>query len=144
MAIDIDGYAVLGAIAKFPQAFPALRDEVSKIARLLVVKQLKEKTLAIDSFLSIAEVINHDEFDLILDLMTDAEIKALAGKVDKLNADAKIQTPQWQRKHLSELARSTIEPAAKKPATSKKTASSSAKPKVERAVNSRAMQARKR
>ena len=144
MAIDIDGYAVLGAIARKPEAFLAIKNEVSKVARTLVVKQLKEKALPVQGLREIADAIDHEAFGLVLDMMTDAEINSLVGKIDKSNVEAKGETPQWQRKHLLELANGTVLPAVKKAVTK---APPKAKPKpdaVERAGSARFAKAKRR
>lgn len=143
MALDIDGYAVLGAIARQPDAFPAIRNEVSKVARMLVVKQLKEKATSIETVRDIAKAVDVDAFDLILDLMTDAEIKGLVGKVDKLNAEAKSESSQWQRGHVSELALGKKEPATKK-SVAKAVKPKKEAPKVERAGSARFSKVKKK
>lgn len=143
MAIDIDGYAVLGAIARKPDSFPAIKNEVSKVARTLVVKQLKEKSTAVGVIRSICSAIDAEAFDLILDLMTDAEIKSLINKVDKLNTEAKSESPQWQRKHVSELAQSHVEPAVKR-ALANTEKPKAKNPTVERAASARFSKARKK
>jgi hypothetical protein len=152
MAIDIDGYAVLGAIAQKPDVFPAIKSEVSKVARMLVVKQLKDKTMSAAGLQIVGDAVGLDSFDLILDLMTDAEVKTLLGKVDKLNAEAKAAAPQSQRKHVSDLAHNRAEPAVKqskpaKPKEPRTTKPKETKPKaapVERAASARFSKARKK
>lgn len=152
MAIDIDGYAVLGAIAQKPDVFPAIKGEVSKVARMLVVKQLKERTMSLAGLRNVGETVGFESFDLILDLMTDPEVKSLLGKVDKLNVEAKAAAPQSQRKHVSDLAHKRAEPAAKqskpaKPKEPKATKPKEQKPKpapVERAATARFSKARKK
>lgn len=152
MAIDIDGYAVLGAIARERRAFSAIQNEVSKAARSLVVKQLKEKSLTLQKLQAISGAIQHESLVLILDLMSDAEIKSLLTKVDKFNLEAKNNSPQAQRKQISNLAKGAISAAVKPVAgkvtkTAKATTSKAprvAKPKVERAINTKAFKATKK
>jgi hypothetical protein len=144
MPIDIDGYAVLGAISKQRHAFAAIRNEVSKTARSLVVKQLKEKTLTLANLKAISAAIEHDSLDLILDLMSETEIKSLLSKIDQFNTEAKSATPQAQRKQILGLAKGVVSPAAKPVVVKPATAPRQAKPQVERAVNSRAMRAKQK
>lgn len=149
MPLDIDGYAVLGAIARKPDAFPAIKNDVSKISRTLVVKQLKEKSLSLDMARDVVAAIGDDAFDMILEPMTDAEIKALLSKIDKFDVDTRKESAQIQRKHISQLVKGEKAPAIKQ--TQAKAPKVKAPPKekaplkakVERAANSRAMKAKK-
>lgn len=152
MPIDIDGYAVLGAISRGRTAFSAIRNDVSKIARSLVVKQLKEKTLTLENLKAISAAIEHDAFDLILDPMPEREIKSLLVKIDKFNTAAKSATPQTQRKQISDLAKGLVSPAVEESRVKSRNAATvkpakslrQAKPPIERAINSRAMRAKKK
>jgi hypothetical protein len=45
--------------------------------------------------------------------MKDAEVKALVTRFDKHNAEAKLATAEWRRRHLLDLVRGEIEPAGK-------------------------------
>lgn len=144
MAIDIDGYAVLGAIAHKPELFPAVKGEVSKVARTLVVKQLKDKGTSIAALRSVGTAIGSDSFDLIVDLMTDAEVKALLGKVDKLNAEAKSYAPPIQRKHVSDLAHGRAEPTTKAIKATKLKEPKAKPAQIERAASARFSKARKK
>lgn len=145
MPIEIDGYAVLGAIARHPKVFAALRPEVIKTARSFVSKQLKDKALTHDVLVAIATALGAEALDLILDTLSDAEIKALLGKVDKLNAAIKTSPAPEQRKLLADLAHGDTRPAAKSTAPGKPPAPArEARPTVERSGNSKAMRAKKR
>lgn len=144
MAIDIDGYAVLGAIARNPESFPAIRNDVSKVARTLVVKQLKEKAIQVAALRAILQAVGLDSFNLILDLMSDPDIKSLVGKVDKQNAEVKSGTPQSQRRHVSELACGQVDPSAKKAKVTKAVTPKAPKPTIERAGSARFSKAKKK
>lgn len=144
MAIDIDGFVVLGAIARRPDCFPAVKAEVAKTAKGFVVKQLKDKALTLEQLKAIGEAVDLDAFDLIVDGMSDAEIKAVLAKVDKLNDEAKGAAPQAQRKQISDLVRGRIVPAARAEKPKLEKPAKAVKPKVERSGNSKAMAARKR
>lgn len=145
MPIEIDGFAVLGAIARHPQVFAALKPEAIKTAKGFVSKQLKDKALTCDALMAIATAIETEAFDLIVDTMSDAEVKALLVKVDKLNAAIKAAPVPDQRKLLADLARGEARPAAKIVAAGKPLAPvREARPKVERSGNSKAMRAKKK
>ena len=148
MPIDIDGFAVLGAISRHPDYFSAIKNDASKTARMLVIKQLKEKTLSLGNLIQIASSIEHNAFELIIDLMSETEIKALVIKIDKHNFQAKAETAKWRREHIASLVKGEKSPSDKPP-KAPKTAKVAKEPKppkppVERAVNSKAMRARKK
>ncbi|UDL93252.1 hypothetical protein LGH83_11625 [Lichenihabitans sp. PAMC28606] len=149
MPVEIDGFAVLGAIARAPQAFGSVKGEVIKTAKALIGKQLKDKSVTCDSLVFIAQAVDHEAFDLIIDTMTDAELKSLLAKVDKNNIDVKAAAPADQRRHLIALAWQKIAPASKAvtPKAPKQPSASRSpaveKPVVKRAGNSRAMRAKK-
>ena len=144
MPMDIDGFAVLGAIGRQPDAFPAVQAEAGKVARALVAKQLKDKGLTVTGLKAIAQAIDLEAFDLIVDAMSDAEVKALLGKVDKLNGEAKSAAAMVQRSRVADLARGTAAPVEKAVSSKEPSAPKVSKPKVERSGNSKAARARKK
>ena len=139
MAIDVDGFAVLGAIAAHPALFASLKPEVAKTARALVGKQLKDKGLTHDALRRLAEAIGPEAFDLVADAMSDQEVKAVLAKVDRHG----VLEVAAQRAHLMALAHGRAAPAS--PAATKAAKPPKAvkepKPAVERAGNSKAMRA---
>ena len=144
MAVDIDGFAVLGAIARRPEVFAAARTDINKTARALVAKQLKDKGLVLDGFRAVATALGAEAFDLIADALSDAEVKALLAKVDKLNTEAKTMAPALQRKLLTDLAAGTAAPASKSVVAKPAKPVKPAKPPVERADNSKSMRAKRK
>lgn len=104
MALDVDGYAVLQALASAPEAFPDIRAEVPKAARALVVKQMKARTLRVPGLRVIREVVGFEAFALIADGMSDAEVKAVVTRLDPHHPTLKEATPGWHRRRLAALA----------------------------------------
>ncbi|WP_232629087.1 hypothetical protein [Methylobacterium sp. Leaf118] len=104
MALDVDGYAVLQALASAPEAFPDIRTEVPKAARALVVKQLKARTLRVPALRVVREVLGPEAFALIADGMSDAEVKAVVTRLDPHHPTLKEATPGWHRRRLTALA----------------------------------------
>ncbi|CAO4178079.1 hypothetical protein [Methylorubrum populi] len=104
MALDVDGYAVMQAIASAPEAFPDLRAEVPRAARALVVKQLKARSLRVASLRLIREVLGTESFALIADGMSEAEVKSLVTRLDPHHPSLKTATPGWHRHRLAALA----------------------------------------
>ncbi|AWB23030.1 hypothetical protein DA075_20725 [Methylobacterium currus] len=135
MALEIDGLAVLCAIAEAPEAFPAIRSDVTKAAHALVTKQLKAKTLDLAGLRAVREALGPQPLALIVDGLKDAEVKALVTRLDKHHPDLKDGPAVTHRRHLMALAADldpVAAPAAKpKPAKApaKGTAKGTATPK---------------
>src|SRR5690242_18307836 len=100
MALDVDGFAVLRSISSHSNLFPDLVRDVSKVARTLVVKQIKAKNTDIVSIRHIESALGSGAFSLVIDGMPDAQIKTLVSKLDKFHPGLKTETAQWRRKHL--------------------------------------------
>jgi hypothetical protein len=115
MALDIDGFAVLHSIAAHRRMFPDVATEVAKAARTLVIKQVKAKNTGLHSVRDIRKAIGAGTFDLIMDGMTDAQVKSLVTKLDKNHPELKSSTSQWRRHQLKGLAEGSTEPAPKVP-----------------------------
>lgn len=104
MALDVDGYAVLQAMAAAPEAFPDIRAEIPKAARALVVRQLKARSLKAHALRMIRDVIGTEAFALIADGMTEAEVKAVVTRLDPHHPTLREATPGWYRRRLAALA----------------------------------------
>ncbi|WP_375276154.1 hypothetical protein [Methylorubrum thiocyanatum] len=104
MALDVDGYAVLQAMAAAPDAFPDIRTEIPRAARALVVKQLKARGLRVTSLRLIREVLGSEPFALIADGLSEAEVKGLVTRLDPHHPSLKTATPGWHRHRLAALA----------------------------------------
>lgn len=104
MALEIDGLAVLCAIAEAPEAFPAIRSDVTKAAHALVTKQLKAKTLDLAGLRAVRNALGPQPLALIVDGLKDAEIKALVTRLDKHHPDLRDGPSVAHRRHLMALA----------------------------------------
>ncbi len=146
MPVEIDGFAVLGAIIAHPNLFGSLKAEATKTAKAFVTKALKEKTLTAASLAATNEAIGAEAFGLIVDGLSPADIKSVLTKVDGANDAVKLAGASDQRQHLHALARGTATPAVKapvvKPASRAGKAPSAPKPALERSGNSKAMRAK--
>ncbi|TGE02449.1 hypothetical protein [Methylobacterium nonmethylotrophicum] len=125
MALEIDGLAVLCAIAEAPEAFPAIRGDVTKAAHALVTKQLKAKSLDLAGLRAVRNALGPQPLALIVDGLKDAEVKALVTRLDKHHPDLKDGPALAHRRHLMALA-ADLEPAAA-PAAKPKPAKAPAK-----------------
>jgi hypothetical protein len=126
MALDVDGFAVFRSIASQPDTFAAIAPELAKVARTLVVKQIRHKGTGLKAVRDIRAAVGPEAFSLIADGMADAQIKSLAAKLDKHNSELKGSNSATQRLHVLALAEGSAEPlekskSASRPARPKKT-----------------------
>src|SRR5260370_14671419 len=89
MALDVDGFAVFRSIGSHTEAFAAIAADVAKSARTLVVKQIAHKDTGLKAVRTIRAAVGPEAFGLIADGMSDAQIKSLAVKLDRHNAELK-------------------------------------------------------
>src|SRR5262245_31147760 len=113
MPLNLDGMAVLGAIAAHPRLFASVQQDAAKYAKTLVIKQLKAKNADLATLREVARALGRSLFPLIIDAMTDPEVKSVLGKVDKYHPELKTETPAWRRNHLRALADSKLEQTEK-------------------------------
>ena len=118
MAIDFNGFAALRSIGTHVGAFPDVAAEAKKAARTLIVKQLK-KSAGLNSAREIRKALGDDTFDLVVDGMTDGEVKTLLGKLDKYHPNFKTSAPGWRRQQLLALADGSADPTEKPKARTK-------------------------
>ncbi|ACL55703.1 hypothetical protein [Methylobacterium nodulans] len=104
MALEIDGLAILCAIAEAPQAFPAIRQDVGKVAQSLVTKQLKAKDLTLDALRQLQAALGPQPLALVVESLSDAEVRTLVTRLDRTNAALKAATPVEHRRRLLALA----------------------------------------
>lgn len=136
MALDVDGYAVLQAIAAAPEAFPDIRTEIPRAARSLVVKQLKARSLRPASLRLIREVLGGEAFALIADGMSEVEVKGVVTRLDPHHPSLKTATPGWHRHRLTALAAGEA-PLRKGESAAPVKPAASPEPPAERALASR-------
>ena len=113
MALDIDGFAVLRSITAHKGAFPDIVAEAAKVARALVVIQLKTKKTELKSVRGIRTAVGAEPFNLILDGMTESEIKSLFLKIDRHCLEPDASKAAWRLRHVRALADGSAEPAKK-------------------------------
>jgi len=119
MRLDIDGFAVFRSIGAHPNAFATVAPEAAKMARGLVVRQMKAKSSNLKSMRDIYAALGEDAFDLILDGLTDDQVKSLVSKIDKHHPDLKMATPECRLQRIRALAHGTAEPLEKQRAAAK-------------------------
>lgn len=112
MALDVDGFALLRAIARSPDVYPDIRAEAAKVGRALVVRQLKARTLSLRGLREIHDSLGADAFGLVIDGLTDAEVRNLVLRFDRHHPADKATQAGGLRRHLAGIA-SWIEPTRK-------------------------------
>jgi hypothetical protein len=113
MALDIDGFAVMRSIGSHSSTFPAIAADLIKAARMLVIKQIRHKSIGLKELRDIRAALGPEAFSLITDGMPDAQVNALAAKLDKHHPELKISDSAWRRRHLLALADGSVEPMEK-------------------------------
>lgn len=120
MALDFDGFDAWRAIADHPETFVSLRAEAAKSARQALTKHMKAKATGIGELRAVRKAVGKKMFALLVDGMKDAEVKALAARLDRHHPDLKTSDAIWRRQHLLDLVRGDAEPAQKPAKPAKK------------------------
>lgn len=113
MALDVDGFAVFRSIGSHPDAFAAIAADVAKTARALVVKQIAHKDMGLKAVRDIRAAVGQEAFGLIMDGMSDAQIKSLAARLDRHNPKLKSSSGAARRLHMLALADGSVQPSEK-------------------------------
>jgi hypothetical protein len=111
MVLDVDGFAVLRTIGVHPHIFKAIAADTAKAACTLVAKQIAHKNTSLKAVRDIRAAIGREAFSLIMDGMSDAQIKSLATKLDRHAAPAKVAAGT-ARLHVLALADGSTQPLA--------------------------------
>jgi DNA-binding GntR family transcriptional regulator len=110
MRLDIDGFAILRTIGGHRESFAAIAADVVKAARALLVKQMTHKRTGLKTVRDIRAALGAEAFSLIIDGMTDAQIRALTARLDRHAAAAKA-ADGTARLHVVALAEGSAQPA---------------------------------
>lgn len=113
MALDLDAFGTWRAIAREPDVFAPMRAEAAKAARGLIVKYLKSRSVGLEQAGSIRKALGKETFGLIVDGLKDSEVKVLVARFDRHHGEARAASAEWRRRHLLDLVRGDVEPAAK-------------------------------
>jgi hypothetical protein len=110
MALDVDGFAVLRTIGSHREIFTAIKADIAKTARALVAKQIAHKDTGLKAVRDIRAAVGPDAFSLIMDGLSDAQIKSLTARLDRHAATAKA-ADGTARLHVLALADGSAQPA---------------------------------
>jgi hypothetical protein len=109
MALDVDGFAVLRTIGVHPHLFKVITADVVKAARTLVARQIVHKGTGLKAVRDIRAAIGPEAFSLIVDGLTDSQIRSLASRLDKHVSRAKAAGGA-ARLHVLALAEGSAQP----------------------------------
>jgi hypothetical protein len=108
--LEVDGFAVLRNIGSHPDIFAALARDIARTARMLVIKQIAHKDTGLETVRSIHAAVGPEAFRLIMDGMSDAQIKSLALRVDRHAPQARAEDGA-ARRHLLALVEGSVQPS---------------------------------
>src|SRR5262245_40135853 len=143
MALEINGFAVLRSIAAHTAIFSDISADVNKVARALILKKLKSQKEGVKTVRDVRRALSDEAFGLVVDGMTDAEVKTIVGKLDKHHPELKASNALWRRQQLCALADGSVEPTGKikKAAKTKSSKKAKAPPEEPERLSSSAMAA---
>jgi hypothetical protein len=110
MALEIDGFAILRIVGVHPHIFKAIVADTARAARKLVATQITHKTTSLKTVRDIRGLVGPGVFSLIMDGMSDAQIKSLTTRLDRHAAPAKV-ADGTARRHVLALAEGSVQPA---------------------------------
>jgi hypothetical protein len=126
MSIALDGFEVFRQLGKHADVFAAIRADVDKQARALVVKCLKAKSVGLNDLRDVRKALGQEQFGLVLEGLKDTELKSVLTRLDKHHPDMKTALAGSRRHHLNALADGSATPHAP-PAKAKKGSGKKAK-----------------
>jgi hypothetical protein len=110
--LEVDGFAVLHSIGSHPDIFAALARDIARTARMLVIRQIVHKDTGLETVRSIHAAVGPEAFRLIVDAMSDVQIKSLALRMDRHASQARAEDGS-ARSHILALAEGAVQPLEK-------------------------------
>ena len=115
MAMEVDGAAILAAIAKSPTDFSMDIGQINALALATLLARLKDKALKLPHVRSLARAVGSHDFGLALDHMPAKDVTALIKRLDSKHPDLRTADAEWHKGQIIRLAEGASEPAS--PAT---------------------------
>lgn len=118
MAAEIDGFAVLAAVARHAKAFAAAEKDVNLAAGKILTSQLKAKDLTIEALRAVGDAVGETALLHAFDGLKDSDLNSLKKRVDPHLPVGMATDGGAARVHLISLAlgRSVPQAPASKPA----------------------------
>jgi hypothetical protein len=112
--LEVDGFAVLHSIGSHRGIFAALARDIARTARMLVIRQIAHKETGLETVRGIHAAVGPEAFRLIVDGMSNAQIKSLTLKIDRYAPQARAEDGA-ARRHILALADGSAQPSEKQP-----------------------------
>jgi hypothetical protein len=144
MAMEVDGAAILSAIAHQPAAFAMSTTQVNTLAMQTLLSRLKDKAADLSTMRQIAKTIGTHDFAIALDTLPQKDIASIFKRLDPKHPDLKTADETALRAHVAKLAAGALEPTAAIPAQPKtpKAPAKPKSPKMGQVMKSKALKAR--
>jgi hypothetical protein len=110
--LEVDGFAILHSIGARPDIFAALKRDIARTARTLVIRQIVHKNTGLEAVRDIHAAVGPEAFRLIMDGMSDAQIKSVALRLDRHAPQARAEDGS-ARQHVLALSEGTMQPSEK-------------------------------
>ncbi len=124
MAMEVNGAAILSAIAGSPTDFGMNGAQLNALAMATLLSRLKDKAVGLPHLRAIVDLVGGEDVKLALDHLASKDVSALVKRLDALNPDLKGADEQWQRQRAAALmdgaepaTAAPRAPPAKRPAT---------------------------
>jgi hypothetical protein len=144
MAMEVNGAAILSAMAKQPAAFAMTTTQINTLAMQTLLGRLKDKSADLTTMRSMAHAIGNHDFALALDTLAQKDISTIFKRLDPKHPDLKTADEPTIRGHIAQMAAGSLEPAAAaaSPPKAPKAPSKPKSPKMGEVMKSKALKSR--
>jgi hypothetical protein len=108
--LEVNGFEILRTIGVHAHVFKLISADVTKAARALVIRQIAHKSTGLKTVRDIRAAVGPEAFSLVVDGMSDAQIRSLTLKLDRHAATAKA-ADGTARRHIIALADGSAQPS---------------------------------
>jgi hypothetical protein len=108
-----DGFAVFKAIADNRDVFSTVESAINQAAQKIMVAAVKNSALDLNRLSGLRRAVGPDEFGLLLDYLSAADLKRILKKTDRHLPGVADKTEDEQRTHIERLAAGSVKVSAK-------------------------------
>ncbi len=110
MSMEVNGAAILQAIATAPADFALNEGQLNTLAVTTLLARLKDKAMTLAQVRAAREAVGPHDFDLMLDFVATKDLVALAKRLDPKHPELRVRDESWQRQLVRRLAEGLAEP----------------------------------